>query len=171
MARNSRGTVANKAASQPALRAGMNPPVHQQMMVHQTQEYSGDIPHPDILAGFDRLVPGAAARLVDAALAETDHRRRLELQITEGNVAAQAAQVRIAEGQVKAIFKSDVLGQALGFLTCFVAIGAAVWLGMAGHEWLAAGIAAIPTAAVIQAFRANFFTRKEPALQSGKEGK
>lgn len=95
----------------------------------------------------------------------------LREKLNDGNLPAQAAQVRIAEGQMNRVFRSDLVGQILGFIICLVAISGSVWLGMSGHEWIAGGIAVIPTAALIQAFRANFFTRKEPSPSALKDMK
>lgn len=40
-----------------------------------TTHYQGSVPHPDILRGFDAVVPGTAARLVKLAEEESAHRR------------------------------------------------------------------------------------------------
>lgn len=40
--------------------------------------YSGPIPHPDILKGYDSMYPGAAKKMIDNGLEESSHRRMLE---------------------------------------------------------------------------------------------
>lgn len=40
--------------------------------------YSGPIPHPNILAGYDALYKGAAKKIIDNGIAESEHRRKLE---------------------------------------------------------------------------------------------
>ncbi|MDF7682523.1 DUF2335 domain-containing protein [Lactobacillus sp. ESL0679] len=40
--------------------------------------YSGPIPHPKILAGYDALDKGAAKKIIDNGIAESEHRRNLE---------------------------------------------------------------------------------------------
>jgi uncharacterized membrane protein len=40
--------------------------------------YNGPIPHPDILAGFDKLDKGAAKKIIDNGIAESLHRRKME---------------------------------------------------------------------------------------------
>jgi len=126
-----------------------------QQVVAATQtvtHYQGAVPPPEILRGIDEIVPGAAARLIALAEQESNHRRSLEVKAIEANIAAQVAQVQINEHQTKAVFQSDMIGQVAGFLVCLCCIGAAVYLGNNGHDWLAGGIAAIPTAALIKAF-------------------
>lgn len=41
-------------------------------------EFSGPLPHPDILEHYDRIVPGLADRIVSMAEKQSDHRRKLE---------------------------------------------------------------------------------------------
>lgn len=40
--------------------------------------YSGPIPHPKILAGYQALYPGAAKKIIDNGVAESEHRRHME---------------------------------------------------------------------------------------------
>lgn len=40
--------------------------------------YSGPIPHPDILKGYEKLYSGAAKKMIDNGLEESVHRRTLE---------------------------------------------------------------------------------------------
>lgn len=40
--------------------------------------YSGPIPHPKILAGYQALYPDAAAKIIENGLEESRHRRQLE---------------------------------------------------------------------------------------------
>jgi len=123
----------------------------QQTVTH----YQGAVPHPDILAGIDKIVPGAAARLVTLAEEESHHRRNLELKAIEANIATQEQQTQIAQQQSRDVFKSDMIGQIFGFIVCLSCICAAIYLGINGHDVLAAGIAAVPTAALIKAFVLN----------------
>lgn len=117
-----------------------------------SQVYEGPIPHPEILRQFDALVPGTAERLITLAEEESRHRRALENRAQEANVAAQQRQIGIGEYQSHAVFRSDIVGQAFGLTVCLACIAGAVFVGLQGHEWTAAALAAIPTAAVIRAF-------------------
>lgn len=42
--------------------------------------YSGPIPHPDILKGYENLYDGAAKKMIDNGLEESVHRRTLETE-------------------------------------------------------------------------------------------
>jgi fatty acid desaturase len=93
---------------------------------------------------------------------ESLHRRDLEMKANDANISAQQYQLRIAEQQSRAVFRSDLLGQIAGFIVCLACIGAAVYLGLNGHDWLAGMLALIPTGALI---RASVLNRK-PKLES-----
>lgn len=133
-----------------------NPLSYQQTQA--TQLYQGPVPHPDILEKFDRLVPGTAQRLFQLAEDESIHRRKQEEQANQANISAQQKQLSIAEYQSKAVFRSDCLGQLAGGLISLICIGGAIYLSLNNHEVVAAALAAIPTASVIQAF----FAKKNP---------
>jgi uncharacterized membrane protein len=120
----------------------------QQTVTH----YQGAVPHPDILRGMDDLVPGTAARLIKLAEEESAHRRKLELMALDANIATQQKQLELGSQQNKSVFRSDFIGQLFGLVVCLFAIAAAAFLGLEGHDGLAAAIAAIPTAAIIKAF-------------------
>lgn len=136
-----------------------NKPANNRVMAtatHQTvTHYEGAIPHPEILRGFELQVPGSAARLIKQAEDESAHRRKLELMTIDANISAQQQQLDLGSQQTKSVFRSDLIGQISGLIVCLLAIVAAVFLGLEGHDGLAAIIAAIPTAAIIKAFTLN----------------
>lgn len=47
--------------------------------------YSGPIPLPGLLKGYDDIVPGAAKQILSNAMDQAQHRRRLESLTIEGN--------------------------------------------------------------------------------------
>lgn len=135
------------------------PAQHQQssrvVAATQTQtltHYEGLVPHPDILRGFDSLVPGTAEKLIKMAEEETMHRRKLEVITMDANVALQRQQIQIEVQRSKDVFRSDIIGQIAGFAVCISCIAASVYLGINNHDILAGSIAVIPTAALIKAF-------------------
>lgn len=48
------------------------------MVVTQEETYSGDVPHPVHLRGFEEIVPGSAKKIIDNAVSESEHRRSWE---------------------------------------------------------------------------------------------
>lgn len=54
--------------------------------VMQQSEFSGPIPHPDILKGYDAIVPGAAERIIRMAEKQSEHRQSMEKTIVEAEI-------------------------------------------------------------------------------------
>lgn len=148
--------AASKAIGLGAVRA------EQQLVIQQSQ-YTGEIPHPDILKQFDQLIPGTGAKLIRWAEEEQQHRRSMERAAMDANIAAQHSQSLTNAYTARAIFRSDMMGQTCGVLVCLVCVVGAIWMGTIGQPWVAAALAAIPTAAVVQAFRSSMFGRKRQA--------
>lgn len=144
--------VANAVATQAAQQqVGM-------VATHTTQLYEGPIPHPDVLARFDDRVPGTAHRLINLAIEESEHRRKMEEMAMTANVATQSRNVAIAEYQSKAVFRSDTISQLLGAAVTTACVLGAVYLAFNGHEWIASLLCAVPTGALVQ----SFFIKRKP---------
>lgn len=47
-------------------------------LIATMEMYSGPIPHPKILAGYEALDPGAAEKIINNGIEESVHRRKLE---------------------------------------------------------------------------------------------
>lgn len=54
------------------------PPKEREDLIATMEMYSGPIPHPDILKGYQNLYPEAAKRIIENGLQESEHRRNLE---------------------------------------------------------------------------------------------
>lgn len=131
----------------------VNPP--QQALLKQAMhvvQHQGPLPAPDDLDRYNTLLPGAAERIIRMAEEESAHRRAIEDRTNRVNCDANAKQVETIGYQTRAVFKSDVIGQVAGLIVALTCIASAVYLSINGHEWIAGALAAIPTAAVIQAF-------------------
>jgi uncharacterized membrane protein len=82
--------------------------------------FVGPIPPPEYLERYDRIVPGTAKIIIDAFDRESRHRQDLEKSAQNANIAAQQKQQIIVEGQSRAIFRSDAIGQACGLVMSVV---------------------------------------------------
>jgi uncharacterized membrane protein len=130
-----------------------NQPTQQVFAAQQTvTHYQGDIPHPDILRGFDEISSGTAKSLIDLAIEQSKRRMDMEEKSLAANIATQENQYQIQVIQTQAIYKSDVLGKRFGFLVCIACIASSVYLSINGHDWIAGLLAAIPTASLIKVF-------------------
>ncbi len=90
--------------------------------------------------------------MIQQALDETSHRRQLENRTLQANIDAQNANIQQEIRNSEIIYKSDLYGKIIGLIVCGLCLGAAVYLGVLGHDILAGAIAAIPTGALIKAF-------------------
>jgi len=127
------------------------------------QHHEGPLPAPEDLHRYEALIPGTAERIIRMAEDESAHRRRIEDRANAANVESQARQLTIAEYQSRSVFRSDVIGQVAGLAVSLACIAGAVYLALNGREWVAGVLAAIPTAAVIQAF----FVKRSSASGKG----
>ena len=53
----------------------------------QASQFSGPIPPPAILAQYDKVVPGAAQRIIAMAEEQSRHRRSIESQVVTSEIA------------------------------------------------------------------------------------
>ncbi|WP_395345560.1 DUF2335 domain-containing protein [Levilactobacillus parabrevis] len=54
------------------------PSEDQEKIIATMEMYSGPIPHPAILEGYEKLYPGAAKEIIENGVQESQHRRKLE---------------------------------------------------------------------------------------------
>ena len=89
--------------------------------VERRLEYSGPLPHPEILSGYEKVLPGSADRILKMAEKQQDHRTSIENKLVN------------AENQ------SRLLGLVAGFLIATFGLAGSVYLGNNGKTW-ASGI-------------------------------
>jgi len=81
------------------------------------QSFSGPIPHPSTLEGYERLVKGSADRIIQMAEKQVTHRHSIE----------------------KKIIKSETLNSLLGVIFAFViamtTVLGGVWVMVNGSVW------------------------------------
>ena len=95
----------------------------------QREMYSGPIPHPQLLAEYERLQPGSTDRFLKLAEQQQIHRMELEKQAISSQL------------------KSNERGQLFGFILSSLVITAGIVLFVVGMPWLGvvliAGIIAV----------------------------
>ena len=122
-------------------------------VVESHQTYLGPIPPPEELHHYESVIPGAADRILRMAEAESLHRQRQEEVSIQANIAAQQRQIGLVEYQAKALSRSDLLGQLLGFAVSIVSLSGCVYLAYRGQPWVASALVGLPLAGVIRALR------------------
>lgn len=104
MSRNKRNTPLAKNNPGPTLQ-------QKSAVTIEEQQYSGPIPHPQLLNGFEQIVPGAAERILAMAEENGKHQREMEKK------ALDVTYRTILTGQI-----FGFLIGILAFATCIVAL-------------------------------------------------
>jgi len=88
----------------------------------EASAFSGPLPHPDILARYNEVVPNGAERIFAAFERQGVHRESLEMCVVKGNVRSQAQ------------------GRWFGFIVAMTAIAGGIYLIAIGR-----GVWGLPT--------------------------
>jgi len=112
------------------------------MMVAQSS-FSGPLPPPEILSGYDKVLPGAAERILKMAEDQASHRRELERQIVQSDLSRSR------------------LGLLCGLAVSALAIICGTWAAVNGQPWAGAAIGGATVATLIYAFNNSSASRKE----------
>lgn len=120
-------------------------PVQPAEILALTRTTTGPLPSPEILAQYDKVVPGAALRIIEMAEAQAKHRRELERTQMEANVSIARQGLQL-----------DSRGQLFGFIIAITGLGAAaftVYLVPNGYGVAAAAaFGGVPLASLIYAY-------------------
>ena len=103
-----------------------------------SQQWSGPLPPPTVVADFDLIVENGAERIFRMAEKQQEHRIRAEtLELMSSIVLT-------------------VMGQVLGFILCLAFGAAAVYTAMKGAHWsISVALVGIPIAGIVKAFVRN----------------
>ena len=110
---------------------------HVQLQHH----YSGPLPHPETVAKYDQIVPGAAERIITMAEKEMVHRHDTENAMTKNAI------------------RTTYLGITFAFLSVLVLSGSVLYALYKGFDTVAGSIAVGSIAAVAGVF--IFFKSKQ----------
>lgn len=92
----------------------------------EISRFSGPLPPPEALEMYNRILPGAADRILKMAEDQEKHRQDIERQVVRSNVFSQKA------------------GLVMGFMVAITAIVGGIWLALVGSS--AVGLTAIISA-------------------------
>jgi uncharacterized membrane protein len=129
----------------------------------RSEHYVGPIPSPQMLADYDRVIPGLAEQLVQSFLWEGEHRRECE---------------RLDQEQTREYLKADLQlqrrGMSLAFACVLVFAGVACLEIVVGNPWAGAAIlgADLATLATVFVYARRAQTRErlaEKTIQQDKQ--
>ena len=110
------------------------PPQSQVRTAVQQTSFSGPIPHPEIMQGYNAIIPGAAERILTMAEDDAKHQRAIEM-----------AALNAAKSEVR-------LGQWLGFIIGIAALGTSLTAIFLGAEVVAGIIGGTTVVGLVSAF-------------------
>jgi uncharacterized membrane protein len=110
-------------------------------IVEVTESFSGPLPHPQHLKGYDDIVPGSAREILKLATLEQRHRHCMQ--------------------KLEMIY--PYFGWFAGFVGFLACILLAAYLAMAGHEGIAGGMLGVPSLGVIGWFVRSRITASSPS--------
>ena len=121
----------------------------QSSLVFAKQEvYQGPVPHPDLLQRYDKIVPGAAERLIALAEKEQAHRHSLDLAEQRSNERL----ITISELESKDNLGSAKKGQFWGIAITVACILFALATALLDKPWqVSVAFLAVPTASLVNA--------------------
>lgn len=102
----------------------MSTPPKKREIVAVEASFSGPLPPPDILKGYEDVCPGAAQRMLAMVEQQGEHRRRME----EKALDASIAEMRLG-------FSEARFGQICAVVVAIGFIFGGVYIAMMGHPW------------------------------------
>ena len=114
-------------ALRPFLRDANQAPTAALQVVSAIHLHRGPLPAPELLGGYDEILPGAAREIMDMALREQRHRHAIE----------------------RAESRYPFVGMAAGFVAFLLCMAGAIYLGMIGQPIIAALLVGTPLVGAI----------------------
>jgi len=134
----------------------MERPVFRSMMI--SEMHQGPLPPARTLAGYEKVLPGAAERVVRMAEIEQEHRHAMQKQQQEKSLELQKT-------AVNAQISIDKTGQLYAFIIAMAILVISAILAFLGHE----GIASVLVGVDMVGLAAVFITGKIVGQKSNSE--
>lgn len=119
---------------QPAERSAGSVSPEQPSLMISASAWVGPLPHPDVLQGYESVIPGAANRILEMAERQSEHRMQMD-------------QMVIAGGS-----RRSYLGLVAGFVLSALVIGGGIYLIATGHDWAGASLVGLNLAGLAGVF-------------------
>ncbi|MDT8448159.1 MAG: DUF2335 domain-containing protein [bacterium] len=97
-----------------------------QMRVTRRVSQSGPLPRPEVMGGYEKILPGAAERIMAMAERQAAHRQELEREQVVN-------QVKLLSTREEKLWGNARLGIWLAFIICLVVVSVGAWLVASGN--------------------------------------
>ena len=121
-------------------------------LLQQRFQFVGPLPPPGILEQYEKICPGTAQRIIDAAHAEGLHRQKLESQSLDANIEAMRRQ--FAEARLGQVF-------ALIIAITFVVVGG--YVAIKGQPWSGTILGGVGLGGIVTAFIVGRHRQEPPS--------
>lgn len=119
--------------------------------------FTGPIPPPQILEGYERVCPGAASRIIEMAEQQGSNRRLIEQSLAASS-----------QDEMRLEFKEARMGQLCAVIVALAFIVAGVLVATQGHPWPGAALGGGGVG--LQALVATFVRGRGAITAGGKDG-
>lgn len=127
----------------------------------ETVRHEGPLPPPALLDGYEKVVPGAAERIIQLAEKEQEHRQALEKAAIQSDVDVKASFQTSEKFRLESIFKSDRRGQYLGAFVSTIALAGAIACALNGVSWqVSIALVGLPVLGMVNALTSTLSRSK-----------
>lgn len=106
-----------------------------------SQSFTGPLPPPEILAGYEAISPGFALRIIEMAEQQGNHRRAMENKTVDAGITGMHRQYDEAR-----------LGQIFAFLIAAMFLGCGTYIAIRGEPWAGALFGGIGLGGIVTTF-------------------
>jgi uncharacterized membrane protein len=121
------------------------------LSVELIEKFSGTLPPPDVLRGYNEIVPGAAERIIKMAEQQAQHRQSLERIVVEGGS------------------KRANTGMWLGFIISMVVLGLSAVLIFNGYQVAGTVIGSVDLVSLAAVFVIGRVDQRRERVQKAAE--
>jgi uncharacterized membrane protein len=114
----------------------------------QMQAFVGPIPPPDVMEEYNRVLPGAAERILAMAENQLAHRQRVERLSAE----LESKKLDEAARESGRAFRDSILNRMLSFMTAVAFLATSIFMIHSGLEWQGVLLILAEIAALVAAF-------------------
>ncbi len=121
------------------------------LTIVKAEQFSGPLPHPEVMKGYEQCLPGAAERILAMTEKQVEHRVSIEAKVIDSHIH-----------QAK-------WGMYIGAFVCLAAIVAGSITAVLGQTQAGAAIAVGPTVALSSVFIWGQFQRRREREEKARQ--